>query len=333
MKLVLEKDFIKYLTNTECIDEASKDLETFLCDDFSGYKLACDIESNEEFMRLCEENPFFEFLLDKFIEIEYKQDLKIKIHDETIFKEATPRTIFMITQEYKWVSEISAKYGQLIVSTDNLKNTWEFPYNMRKGVTLKVTKSESVPDKDRFDCWEKMSYFKHNFKNIIIFDKYLLSNITPSELTNTVVPLLKNILPTAKDVNVTIVSEIKSGFKLEKYITELKRHFCKNTNFNIIRHWKALYPKNLETLHARYLLTDYIAIICDGSFTFFKKNGTVNAVVNINANLTLCKQNCIFFKKDISDLNSYLSKVTNNPNGDEKHSDMYFPHKLNPLLN
>lgn len=333
MRLILEKDFINYLAGSKLEDKTTQDLTTFLRDDFSGYRLSCDIESNEEFMELCEENPFFEFLLDKFIEIEYKSDLKIKIKDETAFKDSSARTIFMTTQKYELACKASSKYGVLIVSTDNIQKTWEFPYHMRKGLSLKVTQSESVADKDKFDSWKKMSYFNHNFKNIILFDKYLLKNISPNEMTINIIPLLENLLTMKEGINVTIISEIKTGFKLEKYILVLKNRFGKKISFNIIRHWKALYPNDLEPLHARYLLTDYISIFPDGSFSFFKKNKTVNAVVNINAHFTLCKHNKFFFDKDIADLNSYLSKVNNIANSNDMHSDMFHPHKGNPLLN
>lgn len=333
MRLILEKDFINYLAGSKLEDKTTEDLTTFLRDDFSGYKLSCDIESNEEFMKLCELNPFFEILLDKFIEIEYKADLKIRIKDESVFKESSARTIFMTTQKYDLACKASSKYGVLIVSTDNIQKTWEFPYNMRKGLNLKVTQSESVSDKDKFDSWKKMSYFRHDFKNIVLFDKYLLKNISPSEMTINIIPLLENLLTMTKGVNVTLISEIKTGFKLDKYITALRKHFGNEINFNIIRHWKALYPKDLEPLHARYLLTDYVSIVPDGSFSFFKKNKTVNAVVNINAHFSLCKHNKYFFDKDIADLNSYLSKVNNIASGDDKHSDMFHPHKGNPLLN
>ncbi|MCS3556938.1 MULTISPECIES: DUF4375 domain-containing protein [unclassified Sphingobacterium] len=63
------------------------------------------------------------------------------------------------------------------------------------------------------------------------------------------------------------------------------------------------------------------------------QNKTVNAVLNINAHFSLCKHNKYFFDKDIADLNSYLSKVNNIASGDDKHSDMFHPHKGNPLLN
>ena len=82
-----------------------------------------------------------------------------------------------------------------------------------------------------------------------------------------------------------------------------------------------------------YILTDYISLRPDNSFTFFKKNGTVSAVTNITSVFTMSGDHKDSFIKDCHDLNLYLEKVNNEPNGDERYSDMYYPHKFNPILN
>lgn len=336
MKLVLEKDFIHTLAFINNKTEIQSDIEKFLKDDFNGYELLCDIESHDEYKKLCSENPFFEFLLDKFVNIKYNVNVKEEIKNKNLINNETKRTIFFTSLDSELSNNLTKKYGQFFISAADIDSTWEFPYKMRKGMKMKVTQSTLINPEDKIDSWDKVNKFHHPFRSAIIFDKFLLKTHSPGELEINVIPLIKNLTPKQKEsyyIHITIISEIKTGFKLNQYLQKLTKSFEDNIKFNIIRHSKALYPNNLEGLHARFILTDYISIIPDHSFTFFKKNGAVNAVTNVSADFTMCRKNRNFYEKDCADLQLYLAKVNNEPNGDEKFSDMYNPHKNNPLLN
>ncbi|WP_113651995.1 hypothetical protein [Pedobacter namyangjuensis] len=332
MNLVLEKKFLEDLfedPNNDC--EIAKDLQQFLMKDCNGYNLICDIDSLDEYKQLCIDNPAFESLMDKFISISFKKNL---LSEDNILANST-RTIFFTTLEKKQSKILTEKYGQIFISNKDLKSSWASPLNMRKGNEFMVTQSSLISDENKIDRWDKFARFSHTFKNAIIFDKFLLKNISPNEVGLSCIPLIKNLLNTRKSnqkVNLTLISEIKVGYKLGDYIEKISQYLDSDITINIIRHLKALYPRDLEGFHARFIVTDYMKINSDNSFNYFKKNGQVSAVATVKSKFTFCGNNREFFEKDIADLKLYLTKVNLEPNGDEKYSDTYFPHKNNPLL-
>lgn len=336
MKLVLEKDFIDCLLKSPNKTDKEKDLNNFLKEDCTGYELICDISSYDEYISLSKKNPLYEILLDKFTTIEYDSNLKERIENESLFSDYNGRVIYFTNIPTLKADTYTKKYGHIVVTHRNIETSWDLAYQFRKNLKFMVTQSKSIPSENRIDCWNKFSNFSHPFRNMIIFDKHLLKNTTPSQLKTNLIPLIENILAkNQKEIktNVTIISETKIGFTLKNYISILENHFKDTVAFNIIRHSKALYPIKLEGFHSRFILTDYVRIVPDNTFNLFKSNNTVNSVTNIFCSFSFCSSTKSFFDKDCEDLKLYLSKVNNEPKGDEKFRDMYFPHKNNYLLN
>src|SRR5690606_10736100 len=247
MQMILEKEFINELSLLSLKSDTDADLELFLKEDFTGYHLLCDISSTEEYGQLCKQNPFFELLLDKFISISFDINLKSNIKNESIFAKSAKRTIFFTCLDSDNSLKLSEKYGHMIISLQDISKSWEFAQKFREGVQMKVTKSILIKESGRFDKWSKLTLFSHPFKNLLVFDKYLLKTHTRSDLFTNVIPLISNLLKSENpqyEILITIISEIKIGFALQQYTDQLSRHFHKNIKFNIIRHSKALYPKS-----------------------------------------------------------------------------------------
>lgn len=342
-QLILQKEFVSdlfCLSDSGC--KITDDLASFLIKDYSGYHLVCDFLSAEEYEVAAAENPILEAILDKLNSISYNPDLEKDVMDDEFYKNLkTDKNIFLTKFEEQTCKELSYSRGYIFVSSDKIASTWEMVAKLRKSKTFKVTNDKEIEPNQRFDNWSKIQSLSHPIKSAIIFDKYLLKNIAPMEVSLNLIPLIDNLLiNNYKDrkLRITLISEIKAPFKLKQYIDKIEKLLQDigwgNIEVNIIRHNKAFYPRALsEGLHARLILTNYMQIISDASFNFFKKRGAVENVANITASLNLYAFNEKSYSKDIEDIKLYVSKLKNENSSDVNYSDKFFPNKTNPLLN
>lgn len=342
-QLILQKEFVSDLF---CLSGAgckiTDDLTDFLIKDYSGYNLICDFLSPEEYELAALENPILEAMLDKLSSIDYNVNLEQDIQEDKFYKNLmTDTNIFLTNFEEKKCNDLSLRRGYVFISNSKIASTWDKISKFRYPTSYKVTKDLTIDPDQRFENWEKLRSLSHPFTSIIIFDKWLFKNTSPSEVSLNLVPLIENFLianDKFRKLKITLISEIKHPFSLKQYSDKLKILMTdigwKKIEINIIRHNKACYPSALkEGLHARLILTNYMHIVCDASFNFFKKNGVVENVANITASLNLHAFYEKSYRKDIGDIKLYISKLKNEKSSDLNYSDKYFPDKQNSLLN
>lgn len=342
-QLILQKEFmfdLFCLSGDGC--KITDDLADFLIKDYSGYNLICNFLSSEEYELAALENPILEAMLDKFISIDYNVYLEQDIQEDKFYKNLmTDTNIFLTNFGEKKCNELSLTRGYVFISNTKIASTWDKISKFRYPTSYKVTKDLTIEPSQRFENWEKLRSLSHPFTSMIIFDKWLFKNTSPSGISLNLVPLIENFLTEndkSRELKITLISEIKHPYSLKEYSEKLKIMLInkgwKKIDINIVRHNKACYPAALkEGLHARLILTNYMHIVCDASFNFFKKNGVVENVANITASLNLYAFFEQSYRKDISDIKLYISKLKNEKSSDLNYSDKYFPDKQNPLLN
>ena len=340
--LILQKEFISdlfCLSNEGCI--VIDDLLQFLSKDFRDYDLVCDFISYEEYEMAALENPILESMLDKFNKISYITNLNESFSNDSFYVDLPERNIFLTTLNVDDCKNLTEERGYLFVSKDDIKDSWSFFSECTKGINLKVTNSTTIKENDRLDNWSKFARISHPITSIIIFDKHLFKEIIPEDVSINLIPLLVNLIPrkiTKNKIHLTFISEIKIGLSLKEYYDKINKELSSkgisNIVINIVRHNKALYPLKFEGLHARFIITNYLNIMPDASINFFKKNGSVINVANIPITLNLVGYHNDSFNKDIEDIKAYFKKAVNSHLLDDlNYNDLYYPNKINPLLN
>lgn len=337
--MVLENDFIEQLFVTYEDNEVKKDFYDFLLSDFNGYNLICDFNSSDEYEQALRDNPIWEHILDKIDNITLNSSLKSDIQNIDFYKTIGEHNIFLTTYSEKECNDLSEKKGYIYLSDDNIENIW-FAYTKDKRNNIfKVSNSDIIPDELKFNSWSKLDNFSKPLTSILIFDKYILNDISRQKLSQNLFPLLERLLHNIKkdkEITVTIICEPKN-WRIQERQKQINAFFKSkgftNIEVNIIKHLKVFYPKNFEGLHGRVIFTNYYHIRSDDSFNFFN-NKKVNNDADIKINFSLSAMNKCFYEKELKDIKKYISKLSNNhDNPIEEHKILYFPNKKNHLLN
>lgn len=337
--LIAEKNFVENLFICQNNSEAHEDLYSFVSRDYSGYQLFCDFQDFDEYKIAMDENPIWELLIDKFDNIHYSDVIK---PEDICDNNSILQGVFLIDND-KRCKDWQDKYELIFVSFPEIESIWTKFKELRRGFQLKVTKSDLIPSDNKLDDWSKIQPFCNPMKDIIIFDKYILGDKDNQRLIHNLFPLLERILIQKKTITPSYITIITEKGKWDNFCIEQRHKAIVNhlnskgiTNFklNIIKYTKAIYPKGSEGLHSRFILSSYFHIKCDDSLNFFKPNGQINNDADVRVNFTLNNLESKFFIKELNDIKFYLGKVENNLNHpDDDRKLMYYPDKLNPLLN
>jgi hypothetical protein len=336
--LIMDNQFIDDLFLTQDDNDTRKDLFEFLINDYSGYHLICNFKNEIEYQKALNENPIWEIIIDKFDTIDYKGIIDIEAECES--KKNIHGLFLLDITEEKCIT-LTDKFGHLIISNNTIEKNWNNITSLRKGVRFKVTKSNEIPHNQKMDNWSKMIDYYNPINSLVIFDKYVLNDVSNQKMTKNILPFLELLLVDKKSVSpidLTIITEPKeNSYCIIKRYDFIKNHLnskgITNFNLNIVKHYKVFYPKDFEGLHSRFILTNYFHFKCDDSFNFFKNNGKVNNDADIRISFNLNKDDDCFFKKELQDLKIYLSKIDNNPESPKNsHKLMFYPNKENLLF-
>lgn len=338
--LIAQKETILnlYVTNNE--SDEKKDLYDFLCNDYRGYKLICDIKDETEYSVAMEDNPIWELLIDKMDKITYDVNINNDISKDSFFMDLGEHNIFLIEETSEKCNELTSKHGYIFLNSQNIEANWKIYKEIRKGIPLKVTKSKLIPDNQRVNEWAKLDFISTPVTGIILFDNYILQDNNLQRVRDNLYPLLEIVLSkcrSSKDVTVTIIT--KPSEKCIKQIrgqilAHLKSKGYQNVEINIVKHHKRYYPADFEGLHSRYILTNYLRIKTEDSFNYFQPSGKINNESDIRIDFCLETRHKPLFEKDLEDLETYFKGIENNPNNpDHKCKVMFYPSKNNNLFN
>lgn len=344
MKLYIDKEFLdNFFIGYDESNIYQADVLKFFRK-LKGFQLVINFNNQDEFEKQVVENPILELLINEFIpEITYIPDLKSKISEEDFYlKDTYPFKIFFAENSDECNQNLLLDFGYEYISTSNLSERWKCYYSEREDTRMKVRKKNDYPEELRFDSYEKLKKFCHPINCILVFDLYVLSN-TPGkqEIKDNLIPLLKNLIsfvPRKLKLQIQIVTEKfypwDSPKDIKTIYDELKRlllTFLPVDSFelSIVRHHKKQYRKNQQGLSFRRIFTNYITIESDKSFTYFKTNGSVNTLSNINFVNTFDSKNWKSTSLEINEIGNYVTLLPMN----DEYDLLYYKSKINRLIN
>lgn len=336
--MILENEFIEQLFLNQSDNKIIEDFYEFILSDFAGYNLICDFNNSDDYEKAVSENPIWELILDKIDTVIFNSSLKTEIQDDQFYETIGEHNIFLTTHCEKTCSDLSYEKGYIYLSDENISTVWESYTKDKRNNMFKVSNSEIIPDELKFNCWSKLENFSKPLTSIIIFDKYILNDISRQKMIHNIFPLFNYLLHNInkeKDITITIICEPKD-WNIEHRQKQINAFFISkgfsNIKVNIIKHFKTFYPNGFEGLHGRVIFTNYYHLRSDDSFNYFN-NKKVNNDADLKINFCLSKTNKFFYMKELSDIKRYVSKLKNNPKSPKKeHRLLFFPNKINYLL-
>lgn len=330
---ILQKEVVEDLFIRE---DDFKSFIKFIKKKFRNYTLITNFINEDEFLKYSNENPLLEILIDKFDQIKYKSDLSTLIHDKSILKKLSKRTIVLSDASDSVCYDYLNNHGCLFFNL-KLLNDWSLYEDIIKSKSLKVTGDQKYPTNLRFREFKDLTKYFQFCDTIIIFDKYIFENKTDQRVKNNLYKLLEEILTNKAKMEITIISEFHEDEITNHYdsLNEyLKLKDFNNYSINLIHHNKAFYPRKIEKLHSRFILSNYVHIRSNDSFNFFKDNGEFNNLGDIDIMFNLTTENSFSYLKDLNTTKTYISKIKNEANCSKKNLRItYHENKLNSLFN
>ena len=332
--LVLQKEVLDDLFVRE--DEFQPFIK-FLKKNFRNYNLIINHNDSVELQQHSEENPIIELLLDKLLSITYLFDLDDVLSTDRIGNYCDQRTLILCNLNdadcnLKW-----EKSGLLYFNLNNL-NKWDLFNDIIYSKSLKVSCDSNIPNEYKFVKWSNITKFLKFCNSVIIFDKYIFCDKSNQKIQDNLYLFLENLFQINNNhIQLTIISEFEKDDIL-KYHQQTNSYLISKgiTNFdlNLIHHTKALYPRNFEGLHSRFILTNYLHILSNDSFNFFKQNGDFNNLADVEIKFNLTTKNSYSFQKDLDSVKKYILKTKNEPNSPNLNLRYtYYKDKNNSLLN
>lgn len=330
---ILQKEIVDELFIRE---EDFKSFINFIKKKFRNYILITNFINEDDFFEYSKENPLLEILIDKFDKIKFKTDLDKLIQDKSILKKLSKRTIILSDASDSICNDYLNNHGCLLFNLSLLGN-WKLYEDILELKSLKVTSDKNYPLNLKFTGFKDFTKYFQFCDTLIIFDKYIFEDKTDQKLSNNLYLLLEEILVGKTKMDIMIISEFKENEITEKYNDldkYLKQKNFSNYNINLIHHNKAFYPRKIEKLHSRFILSNYTYIRSNDSFNFFKDNGEFNNLVDIDIMFNLTTENSFSYLKDLNTTKIYVSKLKNEPNCSKKNLRItYHENKLNNLFN
>lgn len=332
--LVLQKEIIDDLFIRQ--DEFEPFIK-FLKKNFRNYDLIVNHVNDDEFKLHSQENPLIELLLDKLDSITFIENLEDILKENKISNYCSLRTVVLCNLDDAHCNNQLEKSGILYFNMNSL-GKWNSISEIIYSKSLKVSSDSNIPNNYKFSGWSDLAKHLKYCNSILIFDRYIFGNKSNQRLVNNLYPLIENILVNNKNhVNLTIISEFEN-----KMITthhdllqnHLKDKGLNNFTVNLIHHTKAFYPRNFEGIHSRFIISNYVHILSNDSFNFFKENGSINNLADVDIKFSLTTMNKFSYQKDLENIKTYISRTKNEPNSPNsvlKYT--FFKTKINPLLN
>lgn len=330
---ILQKDVVDDLFIRE---DEFKNFIKFIKKNFCNYTLITDFTDETEFRTRAAENPILEILLDKFSKIKYVIDLKSQFENGKILELSSKRSIVLSNIDDTGCQNYLNNHGLLFFNLSNL-NKWDFYNEVIFSKSIKVTRDVNYPINLKFTAFTDFTKYLKYCKTVIIFDKYLFGNKTNQRITKNLYKMIEEILLVNKKMEIMIISEFKEdeiSIAYDSILDHLKIKGFNEFRLNLIHHSKAMYPRKFEGLHSRFILSNYIHIRSNDSFNFFKDNGEINNLVDIDIKFNLTTENSYSYRTDLDAVKTYVDKIKNEPNcGNKSLRITFYKDKMNYLMN
>ncbi len=355
--LIVEKEFIQQLSLDNMNAQYQNELLEYLQNKIYGFHLICDITDINEFIELSSVNPLWRALADKNICLAFVDHCDLeKINEKNKISQA------LILLSSKNETSIFLEHEGFVIKPETLDKVWSDIRQKFNIGTLSVTKSQIIPENEKFDSWNSFKSIISPVRDLIIFDKHILDDKDDQKMSDNLLELLTVLLGNSSNQlntkHITIISEFEKNIKnisakeltsdakplferIHKRINDhLKSKGITNFDLNLIRHHKSKYPdktilgEKFEGFHGRYIVSNYFRIRCDNSFNFFKRNGNINSDTEITVSFTLLNVKRSKHYKDLIDFKSYIKRVENDEGiyQTEPRRTLYYPHKNNQLI-
>lgn len=269
--LVLQKEILDDLFLRE---NEFQPFLNFLKKNFRNYNLIINHNDCVELQQHSEENPIIEILLDKILNITYLFDLDNVLITNQIGNYCNQRTIILCNLDDADCNSRLENSGFLYFNLNSL-NKWNFFNDIIYSKSLKVSCDSNIPNEYKFVEWSNITNFLKYCNSVIIFDKYIFCDKSNQKIQDNLYLFLENLFQiNSNHIQLTIISEFEKDDIL-KYHQETNSYLTSKgiTTFdlNLVHHTKALYPRNFEGLHSRFILTNYLHILSNDSFNFLNK--------------------------------------------------------------
>ena len=334
----MDKEFIdNFFINYSKENIYHVDLQKFF-KKLKGYRLVMNYNNLDEFEKGVLENPFLEMLINEFApEINFVPDLMDKLTNIDFYiVDNYPFKLFFVEGSEKTNTKASLNFGYEFISSSEIDKKWKNYYSERNDKKMKVTKNKKYPEELRFDSYEKLKNFSHPLNSIIIIDRYVLINSKGTqEITDNLIPLLKNLInniPEKLNIELMILTrkfdtDLISTWKF--LMKKIRKTFPDiEIKVGIVRDEKKLYPKGHHGIHGRRIITNYFTIFSEDSFTFFNSNGSTKAVSDIRFAFNFETNNWQALQFELSEVRDYIDKLKEYDNDDLT----YYNTKKNRLL-
>jgi hypothetical protein len=274
--------------------------------------------------------------MDKLDSITFIENLEEILIANKISNYCSLRTVVLCNLDDAHCNSQLEKSGILYFNMNNLRE-WNSIAEITYSKSLKVSCDANIPNNYKFSGWNDLAKHLKYCGSIVIFDRYIFSDTSNKRLANNLYPFIETILLNNKNhVFLTIISEFENEMisthhdLLENY---LKRKGLNSFTLNLIHHTKAFYPRNFEGIHSRFILSNYVHILSNDSFNFYKENGSFNNLADVDIKLCLTTSNKFSYQKDLENIRTYISKTKNEPNSPSSVLKCtFFRSKSNPLL-
>jgi hypothetical protein len=339
MEIVITKEFLQdFFIGLDDTNIYHIDFKKFLTAQIKNINLVTNISDLEELEKLSEKNPLWELIIDRGLDnIDYKPNLINELQNHQLHQSGYPIKLFCVNIDKNACSSLTEKFGYEFLCFENIDERWKIYFSDREDYNLPID-SISNP---RFDNWQKLQDFAHPINSIVIFDKYLFSELKQNgaqqwSTEDNLFQIFKNLIKDAENeipLSVTIIIDHQHiklagvtnlGVQSNKLLflkQKIESFFAQNysklkINISIIHYDKSKHSTEKE--HGRGIYTNYYYIFIEQGINILNCSNSIinNSHVSfffplryIYKNIALSKLRN--FQTYIKDINNY---VNSNPN-------------------
>jgi hypothetical protein len=290
-------------------------------DGLSDFVWIVDADSEEELVLYVECNPFADILSQSckvFDMMSLDEYIKSKTYSDGSLSKLilTEKSMKSIIQD-----------GHINIAIDNFRDIWDLINPFRKDLEPIFAPKSDVA-KYKVSRYEDFLNYIFPLNSIIIFDKFLLTNLPWQPVSKNFVPLMDTIfstLPKGAKINISILVDKGSVYvKKDKSVASLLETYSKvssllsrykydfDLSINLILYSKEEAESILKVReHDRFIITNNQIISSGVGFCNLDKNNKINnrGEIHIGSIFTESKREKI--KSHINALNKYVKSISN----------------------
>ena len=352
LDLVLDKEFannfhLAYKGEEEYVD----DFTNFFLKNLKRFKLISNYKNLEELKEHAKSNAILELIIERNPIIEFRPNLLNDIGASEFPDTGSPFKLILTGKNTKSCDLFRSRFGLEFFNPDNLAIRWKLYYSHRPDINRKTTNDPDIPDRYKFDSWEKCTPFIHPVNSFILTDKYLLKwkneRNFDKDINDNIIPLFEQLLAEAAKettIDIMIISEIDESSPHPSQMVKVQRSYdllkakiaekCNRIiNLNILVYHGSLFSADHLPFHDRAIITNYFYIESGAGFLIFNNRGfrkSIEKNTEIKYRSILNIQNLYTTLSDLKQVDSFLKRIENQQVRSTHLK--YYPAKFNRLL-